>query len=135
LSFEVDFIGEHVVGEGGPYRQFFSDISDELRLVAPKSGEEDGEHGENGDEANAEGAQGQEASAQGAKTLGLLCQSSNMLGNAEKGKDNFTLNPRKASSRDLSLFNFLGILMGVCIRTNTNLGINLPSLVWKQLVG
>lgn len=25
--------------------------------------------------------------------------------------------------------------MGVCIRTNANLGINLPSLVWKQLVG
>jgi hypothetical protein len=25
--------------------------------------------------------------------------------------------------------------MGVCIRTNTNLSINLPSIVWKQLVG
>lgn len=54
-----------------------------------------------------------------------------MLGNSERGKDNFALNPRKVSSRDLSLFNFLGVLMGVCIRTNTNLAINLPSLVWK----
>jgi other hect domain ubiquitin protein ligase E3 len=58
-----------------------------------------------------------------------------MLGASEKGKDNFALNPRKLSSRDLSLFNFLGVLMGICIRTNTNLAVNLPSLVWKQLVG
>jgi other hect domain ubiquitin protein ligase E3 len=58
-----------------------------------------------------------------------------MLGASEKGKDNFALNPRKISSRDLSLFNFLGVLMGICIRTNTNLAVNLPSLVWKQLVG
>lgn len=27
LSFEVYFKGEDVVGMGGPYRQFFSDIS------------------------------------------------------------------------------------------------------------
>ena len=45
------------------------------------------------------------------------------------------LHPSKVSPRDLSLFNFLGVLMGVCIRTNTNLALNLPSFVWKQLVG
>lgn len=27
LSFQIVFRGEHVVGEGGPYRQFFADIS------------------------------------------------------------------------------------------------------------
>ena len=51
------------------------------------------------------------------------------------GKDNFVINPQKLSSHDLSLYNFLGLLMGVCIRTNTNLSINLPAIVWKQLVG
>jgi hypothetical protein len=30
LSFEVYFAGEDVVGMGGPYRQFFSDVSQEL---------------------------------------------------------------------------------------------------------
>eukprot|EP00474_Spongospora_subterranea_P011112 CRZ11570.1 hypothetical protein [Spongospora subterranea] len=30
LAFEVIFNGEDVAGEGGPYRQFFSDISAEL---------------------------------------------------------------------------------------------------------
>ena len=31
IAFEVIFKGEHVMGEGGPYRQFFADISKELR--------------------------------------------------------------------------------------------------------
>jgi len=30
LAFELDFLGEHVVGEGGPYRQFFTDLASEL---------------------------------------------------------------------------------------------------------
>jgi hypothetical protein len=58
-----------------------------------------------------------------------------MLAKAERGKDNFALNPGKVSSRDLSLFIFLGVLMGVCVRTNTNLAVNLPTFVWKLLVG
>lgn len=58
-----------------------------------------------------------------------------MQRNSERGKDNFVLNPSKIGPRDLSLFQFLGALMGVCIRTNTNLVLNLPSFVWKQLVG
>jgi len=58
-----------------------------------------------------------------------------MQRNSERGKDNFVLHPQKVSPHDLSLFTFLGVLMGVCIRTNTNLAINLPSFVWKQLVG
>ena len=33
LSFEIFFKGEDVVGMGGPYRQFFSDISQELQMV------------------------------------------------------------------------------------------------------
>jgi other hect domain ubiquitin protein ligase E3 len=36
LSFEVYFKGEDVVGMGGPYRQFFSDVSQELQMVAQK---------------------------------------------------------------------------------------------------
>mmetsp|Transcript_28539 Transcript_28539/g.43119 ORF Transcript_28539/g.43119 Transcript_28539/m.43119 type:complete len:151 (-) Transcript_28539:869-1321(-) len=130
LSFEIYFKGEDVVGMGGPYRQFFSDISQELHIVNEKGAdpEEEKEDADNENpNADAEGSDSQ--------YLGLLCQSRNMVRNSETGKDNFVLNPQKVSSQDLSLFNFLGVLMGVCIRTNTNLSINLPSLVWKQLVG
>lgn len=34
FSLLVDFKGEHVAGEGGPYRQFFTDIARELRTPA-----------------------------------------------------------------------------------------------------
>jgi hypothetical protein len=45
------------------------------------------------------------------------------------------LSPNKNSSHDLSLYEFLGILMGVCIRTGAHLNLDLPQFVWKQLVG
>jgi hypothetical protein len=45
------------------------------------------------------------------------------------------LAPSKNSAHDLSLFEFLGILMGVCIRTGAHLNLDLPQYIWKQLVG
>lgn len=33
------------------------------------------------------------------------------------------------------MFEFLGILMGVCIRTGAHLTLDLPQFVWKQLTG
>jgi hypothetical protein len=35
LAIKIDFKGEHVEGEGGPYRQFFTDVSKELRNILP----------------------------------------------------------------------------------------------------
>lgn len=58
-----------------------------------------------------------------------------MRDKAARGKDNFALNPVAVSSQELNHYHFLGVLMGVCIRTNANLNINLPTMVWKQLVG
>ncbi len=46
MSFEIYFKGEDVVGMGGPYRQFFSDVSQELQLVALKSGNAEDDEGE-----------------------------------------------------------------------------------------
>ena len=137
LSFEVYFKGEDVVGMGGPYRQFFSDISQELQLIssnADKSNLElEAEANQNTEEIASEQKDGQQNNLN--NYLNLLCASRNMVRGSEKGKENFVLNPQKVSSNDLSLYTFLGTLMGVCIRTNTNLSISLPSLVWKQLVG
>lgn len=125
LSFEVYFDGEDVEGQGGPYRQFFTDVSEELQINADKAKEEEDEEK---DEAGEEGGSGREG-------LGLLIASRNMREKAGRGKDNFALNPVAVSSQELNHYHFLGVLMGVCIRTNANLNINLPTLVWKQLVG
>mmetsp|Transcript_12472 Transcript_12472/g.20956 ORF Transcript_12472/g.20956 Transcript_12472/m.20956 type:complete len:328 (+) Transcript_12472:25-1008(+) len=134
ISFEIYFKNEDVEGMGGPYRQFFSDIAQELQVVQSKSINDDDEDKEEGEAENNNEAQAGDAE-DGKQYIGLLCASKNMLRGSDKGKDKFTLNPSKSGSNELSLFNFLGVLMGVCIRTSTNLSINLPSLFWKQLVG
>ena len=48
ISFEVKFVGFDVEGMGGPYRQFFSDVSDELLLIHKDEEDKD-------DDENAEG--------------------------------------------------------------------------------
>lgn len=39
------------------------------------------------------------------------------------------------SSLQLAMFAFVGKLMGIAIRGKHSLNLNLPSIVWKQLVG
>ena len=56
-------------------------------------------------------------------------------GKAEFGKENYTLNPSLSSSSEMAHLNFLGMLMGVSMRTNTSISVELPTLFWKQLVG
>lgn len=133
LSFEIQFRGEHVVGETGPYRQFFTDVSTELKLVRK---DEKGEGNEN-DGSDADDAKEDESKSRGSDQvfLDLLIASRNMQTSAARGKENFTINPLLTSQRDLSYFMFLGVLMGVCIRTNPVISVNLPTIFWKQLTG
>jgi len=49
--------------------------------------------------------------------------------------DKFIPSPRCTSSNFLAMFEFVGRLMGVAIRTNNTLELDLPSIVWKPLVG
>lgn len=45
------------------------------------------------------------------------------------------LNSEKNSAEDLNQYQFLGVLMGICIRTGAKMILDLPKMVWKQLVG
>ena len=92
-------MNEFVQGLSGPYRQFFSDIANEL---------------ENSDKIN------------------LLCPTQNNINKKGEYKDKYTINPK---SEEFSQFEFLGILMGLCIRTGVYLPVNLCSLVWKKIIG
>ena len=67
--------------------------------------------------------------------LNLLVASRNMQARSQHGKDKFAINPRMDSQNDLALFHMLGVLFGVCIRTNPVICIELPAIVWKTLVG
>ncbi|XP_043274810.1 E3 ubiquitin-protein ligase HERC2 isoform X2 [Venturia canescens] len=50
-------------------------------------------------------------------------------------RDCFLLNPMANSDLHTTMFQFLGILMGIAIRTGSPLSLNLAEPVWKQLAG
>ena len=47
----------------------------------------------------------------------------------------YLLNPALHTDDDLELFKFLGILLGVAVRTKKPLDLYLAPMVWKQLAG
>ena len=49
------------------------------------------------------------------------------------GRDLYLFNSEMESPWGLRLFEFLGFLMGCCIRTNGHLTLDLPVLVWKMI--
>jgi hypothetical protein len=54
-----------------------------------------------------------------------------MTGREQVGADRFVLNSKRTSPKDLGQYYFLGIMMGVCIRTGTIMMLDLPKSFWK----
>jgi len=44
-------------------------------------------------------------------------------------------NSKLQNAAYLNQYYFLGVLMGVCIRTGAKMILDLPRVIWKQLVG
>ncbi|XP_028822113.1 probable E3 ubiquitin-protein ligase HERC1 [Denticeps clupeoides] len=63
----------------------------------------------------------------------LLIPTPNATADVGYNRDRFLLNPSACSDEHLLQFKFLGILMGVAIRTKKPLHLHLAPLVWKQL--
>eukprot|EP00825_Cyclidium_porcatum_P007577 TRINITY_DN1379_c0_g1_i1.p1 TRINITY_DN1379_c0_g1~~TRINITY_DN1379_c0_g1_i1.p1 ORF type:complete len:1026 (-),score=224.44 TRINITY_DN1379_c0_g1_i1:172-3249(-) len=108
LAFEVIFKNEHVQGFGGPYRQFFSDISSELQ---------------------------KNSIYQHSRNLDLFCPTVNNAQKIGESKDKYIINPSANSPLHLQQFEFLGVLMGCSFRTGTFMQLDLPSIFWKQVIG
>jgi len=106
ISFDIVFKNEHVVGEGGPYRQFFADVSKELQPTSLEI-------------------------LTNKYLINLLKPCANQRGREKFGKDKFVLNSQANGQRQLSQYEFLGVLMGVCIRTGSCLMLDLPQMFWK----
>jgi hypothetical protein len=104
VAFKVDFKGELVQGIAGPYRQCFSDVSAELQ------------------------------NTEQSKTLRLLMPTSNNLAGKGEFKDKYTFSPSYSTNTALNHYEFLGVLMGICIRTGVHLTLDLCSLIWKKIV-
>ncbi|KAK9747381.1 Regulator of chromosome condensation (RCC1) repeat [Popillia japonica] len=68
-------------------------------------------------------------------SLPLLIPTPNGRDEAGTNRDCFLLNPAAKTCLHLNMFRFLGVLMGIAIRTGSPLSLNLAEPVWKQLAG
>lgn len=68
-------------------------------------------------------------------SLPLLIPTPNGRDEAGANRDCFILNPEAKTCLNLNMFRFLGVLMGIAIRTGSPLSLNLAETVWKQLSG
>ncbi|XP_039287848.1 E3 ubiquitin-protein ligase HERC2 [Nilaparvata lugens] len=68
-------------------------------------------------------------------SLPLLIPTPNGRDDTGTNRDCFLLNPAVKSPLHISMFKFLGMLMGIAIRTGSPLSLNLAEPVWKQLAG
>lgn len=50
-------------------------------------------------------------------------------------REKYILNPSCTSSLQLSMYEFVGVLIGIALRTKFTLPLDLPSIFWKQLIG
>lgn len=106
-SFKVIFKRESAEGEVGPYRESITQISSELQ----------------------------------SRKLPLFIPCSNArlaaenIGVGEAGRDKWIPNPSAKSPFCLKMFEFVGKLLGIAIRSKNPLPLDLPLLFWKSLVG
>ncbi|UIZ29691.1 hypothetical protein KXD40_002911 [Peronospora effusa] len=116
-AFKVKFLGEGVNDYGGPYRAVFEQIVDELQMD------------------NVELAQGEQG------LLPLLIPCPNRRSATGSNQDKFLLNPSCGTAllangpMALDLHRFLGKLIGTAVRHGLQMGLDLPSLVWRPLAG
>nr|CCA19532.1 HECT E3 ubiquitin ligase putative [Albugo laibachii Nc14] len=116
-AFKVKFLGEGVNDYGGPYRAVFEQVVDELQLD------------------NVELSKGEQG------LLPLLIPCPNRRTGTGSNQDKFLLNPSCGISLQsnapmaLELYRFLGKLIGTAVRHGLQMGLNLPSLVWRPIAG
>jgi len=67
--------------------------------------------------------------------LNMLVPCANAAGSVGENRDKMVPRPSACSDEALDIFWFIGQLMGVAMRTRNLLNLDLPSLVWKSLVG
>lgn len=133
LAFDVSFKGERVEGEAGPYRAFFSDISREL-WAGPGAGQASPDSSSAADDAGPRGTALAPPQEQGSM-LPLLTRVPNHIAGHGENRDAFMLRAGAVGEHELELLEFTGRVMGCALRTHTLMPLQLPSIMWKPLVG
>lgn len=68
-------------------------------------------------------------------SLPLLISTPNGREEAGTSRDCFIINPALKTHQYQTMFRFLGVLMGIAIRTGSPLSLNVAEPIWKLLAG
>ncbi|ETO15671.1 HECT domain and RCC1-like domain-containing protein [Reticulomyxa filosa] len=135
VTFVLELIGQFVEGDTGPYRQYFSDVSSELQSLQSYLFQ-----------LTPNGRKPQLDLLNKDKYIirpshpNLLLSATATSGNAKQGVgESLNIQSAKDSANlkeeQFGMFEFLGKLIGMCLRTGVKLNLSLPAFVWKPLVG
>ncbi len=124
--FSVKYDGEAGIDAGGLFRDCLSAVCSELQSTVPLAS-----LAASTDAAQAAPAAGKLDTF---SFLPLLVPVANARAGVGLNQDKFLPNPRCSSQLHLSMFAFIGKLMGLAIRGHHMLNLDLPSLVWKRLI-
>ena len=131
ITAQVKFEGEGVDDYGGPYREVFQLVCDELQLPDPYSLQEKAlESGQKENNSEEDG----EKSLRGCvrNFLPLLFPTPNFSSTDECAERyRYMFRPGDLSDLHLELYGFLGQLVGIAVRSKITLDLALPSYIWK----
>ena len=136
-TFKVKFDGEGVDDYGGPYREIFQKICEELQISDPGIATE-GTDGSGLGTGKRPSSWEPNSKGDGNPTrcfLPLLIPTGNWTAAGDcKERYKYTFHPASTSPLHMELFRFLGQFIGIAIRSKITLDISLPSFIWKCVV-
>ena len=65
--------------------------------------------------------------------LSLLIPTQNQKNNHGENRDKWAVNPGANSPSQLKMYEFMGALIGMSVRSGILMSLNLPAFFWKQL--
>jgi len=113
-TFKVRFEGEGVDDYGGPYREIFAQVSDELQAMI-KTPEDETPH----------------------CLLPLFRPTPDAAADLTPATKTckLTLEPSRSKHVDMEFYNFLGQVLGIALRSRVFTRVSFPPILWKTLVG
>ena len=126
-AFKIRFDGEGVDDYGGPYREIFQKICEELQLPDPSV------KGSQRRPWSPDDVQAKKLKA-GKCFLPLLHPTPNWSADDCTERYKYIFHPSSLSELRTDLFRFLGQFVGIAIRSKITLDLAFPSALWKQVV-
>jgi alpha-tubulin suppressor-like RCC1 family protein len=135
-TFKIRFEGEGVDDYGGPYREIFQQMCDELQCSDPsvEGGDNERPSSWNNSSSNTNQSSSDKEHPPVKCFLPLLHPTPNWSAGECTERYRYTFNPSSTSPIRMDLYRFLGQLVGIAIRSKVTLDLSFPSFIWKIIV-